>query len=257
MKGLNARHLQPPMQQIRMLAQDEATLRRLQKCESLKHQLDIICGAALRTRDWKVCKPAANDGEPVSGDRHDVFRAQADGDPLTHLWSRKFGAYFVSAVEATRIVRLWSRKFGAYFVSAVEATRIVRSVPAHAPPAGLFSLVTLEPAVRSEVQPVETLVVFPDNSHHMHKVFLTHLGTEKLVVFPDNSHHMHKVFLTHLGTEKLSASAWKTVSLTSVDSVEVLLEWWKDLTDGDALAAKARRNMLNNLTVCLTLWSPT
>ena len=231
MKGLNARHLQPPMQQIRMLAQDEATLRRLQKCESLKHQLDIICGAAykaklswqkvvkspadssvataatpatppplpevhtwrLRTRDWKVCKPAANDGEPVSGERHDAFRTQADGDPLTHLWSRKFGAYFVSAVGATRIVR---------------------SVPAHAPPAGLFTLVTLEPTARSEVQPVETLVVFPDNSHHM-----------------------HKVFLTHLGTEKLSASAWKTVSLASVDSVEVLLEWWKDLTDGDALAA--------------------
>ena len=110
LQGLNARQLKPPMQQVRMLAQDEATLRRLQKSESLKHQLDIICGAAykaklswkkidqidpvssslstaapaappplpevqtwrLRARDWKVVKPAATDGDAVSGERHDV-----------------------------------------------------------------------------------------------------------------------------------------------------------------------------------------
>ena len=125
--------------------------------------------------------------------KHDAFRDVADGDPLSHLWSRKLGAYFVSAVEATRIVR---------------------SVPAHAPPVGVFTLVTLEATARSEVQPVETIVVFPDNSHHI-----------------------CKVFLTHLGTDKLRTTAWTTVSLASVDSVEVLLEWWKDLSDGAVLAA--------------------
>ena len=217
MSGLASRQLKPPVQQIRMLIQNEATVGRLQKAQSTKQQLDVICGAAfkaklawqktsepqpkdvtsdtetwrLRPRDWKICKPAVTEREDVVGDRVDAFRTSVDGDPLTQLWSRRSGAFFVSAVEAARVIR---------------------SVPIHKPPAGLYTLVTLEPTARSEATPVETVVLFQDDSPHMQKVFLTQLGTERL---------------TH-GT-------WKTVSLVAVETVEVLLEWWKDLCQGEDL----------------------
>ena len=215
--GLAARHLKPPLKQVRMLVDNEQTFSRLQNASTLKHQLDIICGAAykaqlawqkttaadsmskddevqtwrLRTRDWKISKPASEAEAIVSAERSDAFRAQADGDPLGNLWSRKPGAYFICGSEAARVVR---------------------SIPAHAPPPGLFSLITLQPTPRSEANPVETLVVHPDNSHHM-----------------------VKVYLTHLGTEKLSPVDWTTVSPAAIESVEILLEWWRDMTDGDAI----------------------
>lgn len=217
MSGLASRQLKPPVQQIRMLIQNEATVGRLQKAQNTKQQLDIICGAAfkaklawqktsepqpkdvtsetetwrLRPRDWKICKPAVTEQEDVVGDRVDAFRSSVDGDPLSQLWSRRSGAFFVSAGEAARVIR---------------------SVPIHKPPAGLYTLVTLEPTARSEATPVETVVLFQDGSPHMQKVFLTQLGTERL---------------TH-GT-------WKTVSLVAVETVEVLLEWWKDLCQGEDL----------------------
>eukprot|EP00435_Cladocopium_sp_Y103_P034537 s1268_g8.t3 len=218
MAGLAARHLKPPLKQARMLVDNEQTLSPLQKASSLKHQLDIICGAAYkaqlawqktttaadpmsksdeaqtwrpRTRDWKIGKPAS-EAEPIgSGEHSDAFRFQADGDPLGHLWSRKPGAHFICGSEAARVVR---------------------SIPAHAPPPGLFSLITLQPTPRSEASPVETLVVYPDNSHHMTKVYLTHLGTGKLIPVD-----------------------WTTVSLAAIESVEILLEWWRDMTEGDAV----------------------
>ena len=55
---------------------------------------------------------------------------------------------------------------GAYFVDQSEAVRIIRSIPAHMPPAGLFTLVAVEPTCRSVPVAVETVVVFPDGSPH-------------------------------------------------------------------------------------------
>ena len=192
MEGLASRHLKPPMRQVRFLAQDDSTVARLQKATSIKQQLDIVCRAAfkaklgwqkvpgnmvpaesarvdvaptpavqtwgLRPRDWKVCKPASTDELPITGNRADAFRKDASGGPLNHLWTRHAGAYFLSAAEAARVVR---------------------SIPAHKPPTGLFTLVTLEPTGRSEPTAVETVVLYPDDTPHMVKVFLSHLGTEK------------------------------------------------------------------------------
>ena len=229
LSGLAARHLKPPMQQVKMLVQNEATLTRLKKATELKQQLDIICGAAyraqlgwqkvssdstgsstsgaqssnntpvgpppepkvqswrLRPRDWQSAKPASA-AEPITGDRQDVFRTNVEGDPL---------------------LQVWSRVCGAYFVDQSEAVRIIRSIPAHMPPAGLFTLVTVEPTCRSVPVAVETVVLFPDGSPHL-----------------------KKVYLSHLGTDTLSPVSWKSVSLASVENVDLLLEWWKDLSVG-------------------------
>lgn len=56
---------------------------------------------------------------------------------------------------------------------------------------------------------------------------------------------MVKVFLSH-GTEKLSHGTWTTVSLARVDSVEVLLEWRQDPSEGDGwtLLRILRRELL-------------
>ena len=229
LSGLAARHLKPPMQQVKMLVQNEATLTRLKKATELKQQLDIIGGAAcrvqlgwqkvssdstgsstlgaqssnntpvgpppepkvqswrLRPRDWQSAKPASA-AEPITGDRQDVFRTNVEGDPL---------------------LQVWSRVGGAYFVDQSEAVRIIRSIPAHMPPAGLFTLVSVEPTCRSVPVAVETVVVFPDGSSHL-----------------------KQVYLSHLGTDTLSPVSWKSVSLASVENVDLLLEWWKDLSVG-------------------------
>ena len=50
LSGLAARHLKPPMLQVKMLVQNEATLTRLKKATELKQQLDIICGAAYKAQ---------------------------------------------------------------------------------------------------------------------------------------------------------------------------------------------------------------
>ena len=121
-------------------------------------------------------------------DRQDVFRTNVEGDPL---------------------LQVWSRVCGAYFVDQSEAVRIIRSIPAHMPPAGLFTLVTVEPTCRSVPVAVETVVLFPDGSPHL-----------------------KKVYLSHLGTDTLSPVSWKSVSLASVENVDLLLEWWKDLSVG-------------------------
>ena len=141
----------------------------------------------LRPRDWQSAKPASA-AEPITGDRQDVFRTNVEGDPL---------------------LQVWSRVCGAYFVDQSEAVRIIRSIPAHMPPAGLFTLVTVEPTCRSVPVAVETVVLFPDGSPHL-----------------------KKVYLSHLGTDTLSPVSWKSVSLASVENVDLLLEWWKDLSVG-------------------------
>ena len=228
--GLHARRLTPPVAQIRMLVADATVHKRLQDAEALKQQLDILCGAAfkaklgwqkadatdppkhpdavgtspvvppihawrLRTRDWRTCKPASgsDNAQLLSGERADVFRAKPDGDPLSQMWLRKLGAYFVSDDDASRVIK---------------------SLPAHSPPAGLFSLITLKPTPRSEATPVRTLVLHPDDSPHLLLVYVTNLGTEKL---------------TH--------AEWTNVSLAPVQTVEVLLEWWKDLSTDAVLAS--------------------
>ena len=120
-----------------------------------------------------------------------MFRANAEGDPL---------------------LQVWSRVCGAYFVDQSEAARIIRSIPAHMPPAGLFTLVTVAPTCRSVPVAVETVVLFPDGSPHL-----------------------KKVYLSHLGTDTLSPVSWTSVSLASVENVDLLLEWWKDLSVGHDL----------------------
>ena len=88
----------------------------------------------------------------------------------------------------------------------LSADRVLRSIPAHTPPAGLFTLVTAGPTARSETLPVSTVVLYPD-------------GTP----------HLEQVYLTHVGVDKLCKVEFKELALTAVDTVEVQLEWWADL----------------------------
>ena len=225
LSGLRARHLDPPPAQLRMLVADSHVKERLTGSKSTRQQLDILCGAAfkaklgwqkkevpastpskpsppqpppvqvwrLRSRDWHTCQPASTSTQAISGDRSDAFRAAAEGDPLSAMWSRKPGAYFVSAAEATRVIK---------------------TLPSQVQPAGLFTLLTTEPTTRSEATPVQILVLYPDGSPHLVSVYLTHFGTAKLVKVD-----------------------WNQVSLAPVATVEILLEWWKDLSTEEVLSA--------------------
>ena len=101
---------------------------------------------------------------------------------------------------------LWKRTPGVYCVDPASADRVLHSIPAHTPPAGLFTLVTAGPTARSETLPVSTVVLYPD-------------GTP----------HLEQVYLTHVGVDKLCKVEFKELALTAVDTVEVQLEWWADL----------------------------
>ena len=227
LEGLRARHLVPPVSQLKMLVASEATQKRLTNAKSLQQQLDIVCGAAfkaqlgwqkssdpthassskesqtitppippietwrLRAKDFKQVKPAddASKTNVLSPEgRQDVFRQDASGDSLSAMWSRTAGAYLVDATVANQVLK---------------------AIPVHSPPAGLFSLLTTSPTPRSDATPVEVVVMYPDNSVHLTQLFVSNIGVDKLV--------------------KVDIAA---IPLATVESVEVLIEWWSDLVEG-------------------------
>ena len=223
---LKTRHLHPPVAQIRMLVADAQVKQRLEGAKHQKQQVDILCGAAfkaklcwqqqspdgpsapaptsssgpfpahappvpqwrLRAQDWQQCKPASTPVPLAPDGRKDAFRKQAAGDPMSLLWTRAPGVYCVDGASADRVLR---------------------SIPAHTPPAGLFTLITSAPTSRSEPVPVQVIVLHPDDTPHIASIYLTHIGVDKLCKVD-----------------------FKELTLTSVDTVEVQLEWWADLCEG-------------------------
>ena len=100
---------------------------------------------------------------------------------------------------------LWKRTPGMYCVDMASADRVLRSIPAHTPPAGLFTLVTAGPTARSETLPSRRLCCI-----------LMALRTLSRST-------------SHMWESTSCASEFKELALTAVDTVEVQLEWWADL----------------------------
>ena len=228
LEGLRARHLAPPLAQLRMLLANEATQKRLDSAKNLQQQLDILCGAAfkaklgwqksdavvssvpkellprtphistwrLRAKDFKQVQPAKESNEfsvLKSDGRVDALRAECAGD---------------------HVAQMWSRVPGAYLVDDAVAVQVMKSVPSHAPPPGLFSLLSTAPTARSDATPIEAVVIHPDDSVHLTKLYITNLGVDRLVKVDPNA-----------------------VQLLSVETVEVLIEWWLDLSEGSHASA--------------------
>ena len=58
---------------------------------------------------------------------------------------------------------------------------------------------------------------------------------QTLALYPDDSPHLVSLYVTNLGTDRLTRAEWTTVALAPVATVEVLIEWWKDLLWGEVL----------------------
>eukprot|EP00439_Symbiodinium_sp_Y106_P001954 s10318_g1.t1 len=138
----------------------------------------------LRVQDWQQHKPACTPVPFAKDARQDAFRPDPAGDPMTLLWKRTPGVYCVDMASADRVLR---------------------SIPAHTPPAGLFTLVTAGPTAARRLFPSRRLCCI-----------LMALRTLSRST-------------SHMWESTSCASEFKELALTAVDTVEVQLEWWADL----------------------------
>ena len=225
MEGLASRHLKPPMRQVHFLAQDDSTVARLQKATSIKQQLDIVCGAAFKAKlGWQK---VPGNMVPAESARVDVAPT-----PAVQTWRLRPRDWKVCKPASTDelpitgdradafrkdasgdpLNHLWTRHAGAYFLSAAQAATIFGPFP------------------RTNL--------LRDCSRWLLWNPLEDLNPQllKLLSFIQTiPHTWSRFFFRILALRKLSQGTWTTVSLASVDSVEVLLEWHKDLSEGDDL----------------------
>ena len=223
--GLKARHLEPPMSQIKLIAADPKSAERLKACDKTARVLDIVCGSARKAglgwvRAGGDKTTSKNDKDPNPPKQTiqvpiDKYRLRLTDwqavrpDKLICPLEFTHGAFAANSDHSNND-GLWTRKAGAYLIDTAIAERMLKATPANLPPALTFAIFTEGKTSRSSDDAIDVVAVDPSGDLEIKKLWITNLGVNKL-------HHV----------------TMQAKTLAKVDQVEIQCEIWPDMLEPD------------------------